>query len=73
MTTGSPWKPREPTPEEAAEFEGSIWQKLGYEKTLCPTCGAHTHDGICLNTCHLPKLMQERFAAMMREAALRGE
>jgi hypothetical protein len=34
-------------------FEGSMWQTLGMDKELCPTCNAHLHNGICLNACHL--------------------
>lgn len=35
------------------DFEGSIWQKMGYSPELCPSCGAHIRKGICLNACHL--------------------
>lgn len=48
------------------DFNGSIFQKLGFEPQLCPVCGAHLkkvedavteayqpNDLICLNACHL--------------------
>jgi hypothetical protein len=52
-------------------FDGSLWQKLGYEARLCPVCGAHLHEGICLNACHLSTSARERFVSLMREAAIR--
>lgn len=51
------------------DFEGSLFQKLGYEARLCPTCKAHLYDGICLNTCHLSKVSQKRFASLFNHAA----
>ncbi len=50
-------------------FKGSLWEKLGYEDKICPTCKAHIYDGICLNGCHLSKGTQQRFNTMMKEAA----
>lgn len=35
------------------DYEGSIWQRLGFDATLCPVCDAHLSGGICLNGCHL--------------------
>ena len=51
MTLNRDWYATEK--ETDPNFEGSIWQKLGYEDKLCPDCGAHLHHGICLNACHL--------------------
>ena len=42
-------------------FEGSIWEKLGHENRLCPTCEAHLYKGICLNACHLAPDTKKRF------------
>jgi hypothetical protein len=59
------------TPKETdPNFEGSIWQKMGHDPELCPTCGAHLYDGICLNACHLTRESRERFAQGM--IALKG-
>lgn len=49
-----------------------IWKDLGYEAKVCPTCGAHIRNGICLNTCHLSRASQERFAALMAASAKRA-
>jgi len=55
------------------EFEGSICEKLGYSKYLCPNpnCGAHLKESmgelICLNACHLPSHWQKRFSKQMAE------
>ena len=57
--------------KEDKEFTGSIWEKIGYSKYICPNCKAHlksTETGlICLNTCHLPKVMQHDFAVEMKK------
>lgn len=34
-------------------FEGSIWQTLGFDPELCPHCRSHLSGGICLNACQL--------------------
>ena len=47
------------------DFEGSLLQQLGFDPELCPTCEAHLHGGICLNTCHLTKESRVKFAALM--------
>jgi len=49
------------------DFAGSIWEELGYSSLLCPTCGAHLHDGICLNACHLTKKSRDRFNQIMEQ------
>lgn len=49
------------------KFAGSMWEQLGYQATLCPTCHAHLHDGICLNACHLGDAGKERFTKHMQE------
>ena len=46
-------------------FIGSLFETLGFEATLCPTCGSHLHHGICLNACHLAKESREKFATLM--------
>lgn len=51
------------------DFEGSIFQELGYDAELCPTCGAHLHGGICLNTCHLSDETRQRFNVLMAVVA----
>lgn len=48
------------------DFEGSLEQKVGFDNLLCPTCGAHLKDGICLNACHLSKASRDRFNALMK-------
>ena len=47
-------------------FEGSIFQKLGFEDKLCPTCGANLRNGICLNACHLSEAARKRFANLAK-------
>ena len=49
------------------DFEGSIWQELGYDPELCSTCGAHLHGGICLNVCHLSESSQAKFSFLIGE------
>lgn len=34
-----------------AHFDGSVWQKVGLDKWLCPFCKAHLYGGRCLNLC----------------------
>ena len=48
-------------------FEGSIFEKLGFSKYLCTTCKSHLREGICLNGCHLPESFRERFHKMVEE------
>lgn len=50
-------------------FKGSIFEQMGFEDKLCPTCKAHLKSGICLNACHLGKSAQERFAALMKASS----
>ncbi len=49
------------------EFKGSVFEEIGMDKQLCPTCGAHLKvidgDLICLNACHLVKQSQSKFHA----------
>lgn len=47
------------------DFEGSLEQKLGFDNLLCPTCGAHLKDNICLNACHLSAESRKRFSQIM--------
>ncbi len=42
-------------------FAGSLWEYLGYDDKLCPTCRAHLFTGICLNACHLSATSRKRF------------
>ena len=37
------------------DFVGSMWEEMGWEKELCPICGAHLRSGICLKDSHLSK------------------
>jgi len=48
-------------------FEGSIFEKLGFSKYLCSTCKSHLHEGICLNGCHLPESFRESFRKLVKE------
>lgn len=57
------WKP---VPCEGHGEKCRLWDDLGYDATKCPTCGAHVREGICLNTCHLSRRMQQKFADAMR-------
>lgn len=36
-----------------SDFEGSIFEKLGFDSERCPHCKSHLKGGICLNACHL--------------------
>jgi len=47
------------------DFIGSLYETLGFEATMCPTCGSHLHQGICLNACHLAKVARQKFADLM--------
>ena len=53
------------------DFEGSLFQRLGFCDLLCPDCGAHlkpvtgTGGPICLNACHLTPETQERMNSLM--------
>lgn len=49
------------------DFVGSIWEEMGYDDKLCPACGAHLHNGICLNACHLTKRSREKFGQLMKQ------
>lgn len=54
------------------DFEGSIWQRLGYTKYLCPKCPAYLKkadngDLICLNGCHMSEGMRCRMASDMKK------
>jgi hypothetical protein len=55
--------------KEDPDFEDSLWELLGYDNLLCPTCNAHLHGGICLNACHLSSESRARFATIMTEVA----
>lgn len=56
------------TKKQDPEFAGSIHEELGFDNALCPTCGAHLRNGICLNACHLIPKSQRRFSNIMKEA-----
>lgn len=51
-----------------ALFEGSVFEKLGFDKEQCPSCNAHLKGDICLNGCHLgyeaKQRMQKFFMSM---------
>jgi len=49
------------------DFEGSLWQRMGYEARLCPFCNAHLHRGICLNACHLNVKLEKKLNNTMVE------
>jgi len=48
-------------------FKGSIFEKLGFDAELCPICGAHLRNGICLNGCHLNPSAKELFRELMEK------
>jgi len=56
--------------KEDKDFKGSIFEKLGHSKYMCPECKAHLKEAdgelICLNACHLPKHWQKRFSNLMK-------
>ena len=54
--------------KEDPDFEGSLWQKLGYDSVICPECEAHLRKGICLNACHLSTGARGRLAKLMGDA-----
>lgn len=64
-------------------FEGSIFQALGFSELLCPTCGAHLKDigeengeqfrYICLNACHLTNESRLRFGVLSYKTVKGGE
>jgi len=35
------------------DYAGSLSEKIGLDPELCPACGAHLSNSICLNACHL--------------------
>lgn len=47
------------------DFVGSIFEKMGWDAELCPTCNAHLHGGVCLNVCHLSRVSRKRFGKLM--------
>ena len=57
------------TKKQDPEFAGSIHEELGFDDVLCPTCGAHLRNGICLNACHLTRRSQQRFSDIMQKAS----
>jgi len=56
-------------PLKDKNFKGSIFEKLGFDADLCPVCGAHLRNGICLNGCHLNPSAKERFHKLMEKVA----
>jgi len=46
------------------KFQGSIWERLGFDDKICPVCDAHLKDGICLNACHLNATSRRNFYAL---------
>lgn len=60
------------TKERDPDFAGSIWEEMGYDNALCPTCEAHLHNGICLNACHLTPGSQRAFSEIMQGVSSAG-
>ena len=56
------------TKEQDPNFAGSIHEKLGFDNAICPTCGTHLRNGICLNACHLTPRSRQRFSEAIRKA-----
>jgi len=50
------------------DFAGSLFEEIGFDKELCPTCDSHLKDKICLNACHLSKETQEKFNKFLIES-----
>lgn len=71
MTISKEWllAPKEKNPD----FEGSIWQKMGHDNALCPTCKAHLRSGICLNACHLAPSALAKFQKLAAAVARHTE
>ena len=59
MTINQEWKSAEKKTDP--NFTGSIFEQLGFDAELCPTCNAHLKSGICLNACHLSDNSQKVF------------
>lgn len=51
--------------EPVDDFEDSIWDKLGYSRQICPECGSHLRNDICLNTCHLSDTQRQEFRQLI--------
>lgn len=49
-------------------FEGSIFQTLGFDKELCPSCRSHLLGGVCLNACQLTVAQYRAMQQGLREA-----
>jgi hypothetical protein len=54
------------------DFEGSIFERMGFTKYLCPKCGAHlwkARDGslVCLNGCHLSPSTLRLFKSLIEQ------
>lgn len=45
-------------------FEGSIFEALGFDRELCPHCKAHLKDGLCLNGCKLPGYLYRKLVTL---------
>jgi hypothetical protein len=59
-------------------FEGSIFERMGFSKYLCPKCKAHlwkARDGslICLNGCHLSPSALRLFESLIEQVAGGGD
>lgn len=57
------------TKEQDPEFIGSIWEEMGWDNALCPTCNAHLWKGICLNACHLTPGGRRRFSKAIQRVS----
>ena len=61
------------TKEQDPDFTGSRWEKMGYDNALCPVCGTHLRDGICLNAYHLRLVSRKQFSKIMQCLAKKRE
>jgi len=49
-------------------YEGSLWQMLGFDAELCQYCKSHLYNGICLNGCSLTVGQYRTMQTGLREA-----
>lgn len=56
-----------------SDFSGSLSERLGYNRLICPKCGSHLFgkedEPMCLNACHLTQEGRNRLHATLASAA----
>jgi len=53
-----------------SDKKSDLFEKLGFDKELCPKCKAHLRNKICLNGCQLSPEGQERLRRMSEDIIL---